>query len=135
MDENKLNYNYNNYNYNNNNNNNYDVTYNNQLEKTHTYTPFIGLFFLLFLSFLLACMTNNDNNNNNNNNLNINLLKNNLPIIKIKNANNEICTICLENFLINDKINILGCNHIFHKECLDNWFINNNCPLCRKIII
>ena len=41
------------------------------------------------------------------------------------------CSICLENLSKNDEITTLGCNHIFHKNCIDNWFINHStCPLC-----
>lgn len=120
-------------------NNNYDNDnyYRHHTNHTYTYEPFIGMFVLLFMSFLLTCCSHNNNNQNENlnKNLNQNLLKNNLPVIIITDLNNEICSICLEQFVINDKINKLDCEHMFHKECLDEWFINNNCPLCRKIII
>ncbi len=112
----------------------YDNSYDDNYHITHhkyTYEPFIGMFVLLFISFLLTCCSHNNQNQN----LNQNLLKNNLPVIIITDLNNEICSICLEQFVINDKINKLDCEHMFHKECLDEWFINNNCPLCRKIII
>jgi len=60
-------------------------------------------------------------------------------IKKIKNSDLENlineCSICLENYEINDKIIILNCNHIFHKRCLDLWLSNNNnCPICREDI-
>lgn len=49
----------------------------------------------------------------------------------------ETCSICLENFLKNEKIIKLDCRHIFHKKCIKKWFKDKdqkNCPLCRIII-
>lgn len=42
------------------------------------------------------------------------------------------CPICLEkiNHKTSDK---LECGHLFHKDCLDKWFMNNyTCPICRS---
>ena len=72
------------------------------------------------------------NNNNNNNNLE---LRNNELLYE----NNEIkqCSICLSDFKNNDHIfNISNCNHIFHFNCLNEWFKRQKkCPLCRCDII
>ena len=61
---------------------------------------------------------------------------------KIKNRkikDNELllteCSICLDNYKIDDKISILSCEHFFHKKCLDQWLIKKEeCPLCREEI-
>ena len=46
------------------------------------------------------------------------------------------CSICLENYMKNDMVIILSCNHSFHEPCLKEWFKNNNsCPHCRESII
>lgn len=48
----------------------------------------------------------------------------------------EMCCICLEE-LHSSKCVITVCNHVFHKECLDQS-VNlqfPNCPLCRELII
>ncbi len=37
--------------------------------------------------------------------------------------NSQICPICLENFVIKDKIVILNCMHKFHINCIKPWFI------------
>ena len=71
-------------------------------------------------------------NINNRTDLRIYLIYNELPIIVIKSMNEGACSICLENFIINDEVNKLSRNHMFHKKCLDGWIKNNNCPLCRK---
>jgi len=42
------------------------------------------------------------------------------------------CPICYSIIKDKDKI-ITNCNHIYHKECLDEWFkISYRCPLCRE---
>ena len=49
---------------------------------------------------------------------------------------NDICPICIEDFG-KETIVKLDCNHVYHKDCLEMWIINNNndeCPYCRKII-
>jgi len=45
------------------------------------------------------------------------------------------CCICLENISYeNNKSHTLDCNHIFHTECIIDWFrtqtSNGRCPLC-----
>ena len=47
---------------------------------------------------------------------------------------NPECTICFDLFKENELLKQLKCNHIFHKECLSQWLLNNaNCPICNKI--
>lgn len=45
----------------------------------------------------------------------------------------NICNICQENYLTTDiSRTIIHCNHTFHKNCIDTWFIANvRCPTCR----
>ena len=49
--------------------------------------------------------------------------------------NKNKCSICLENYKINEYKRILpSCNHCFHKKCIDKWFKENDskeCPICR----
>ena len=64
-----------------------------------------------------------------------------LPDIKLSSLNQKLidssetelqCTICLDNIKPDDFIVNLPCNHLYHKNCIRNWFINNNtCPVCR----
>lgn len=57
-------------------------------------------------------------------------------------VSNVECSICFEPCSItNDKSDCLElqCKHVFHKKCIDNWFIqlynkDKTCPLCRTII-
>lgn len=50
---------------------------------------------------------------------------------------NEQCGICFCDYEVGEyKRELYGCNHIFHKKCIDKWFRLNSekmeCPLCRK---
>lgn len=43
------------------------------------------------------------------------------------------CPICMET-LNNRQVRKMGCDHIYHKQCLDKWLIRYkkvNCPVCR----
>ena len=58
-----------------------------------------------------------------------------LPI-NIKDIKENKCSICLEEYIENNNIIKLNCEHQYHKECIKEWLkINNNCPQCRKNII
>ncbi|KAI5669553.1 hypothetical protein M9H77_19406 [Catharanthus roseus] len=42
------------------------------------------------------------------------------------------CAICQENLFVNDKMQELPCNHMFHPPCLKPWLDeHNSCPICR----
>ena len=44
------------------------------------------------------------------------------------------CSICLEIFRDGMNVAELRCNHIFHENCINEWFdINFTCPLCKQI--
>ena len=46
-----------------------------------------------------------------------------------------ICSICQEVIYPVEKIKVLECKHIFHKDCIETWFkITKTCPLCRESI-
>ena len=89
----------------------------------------------------------NNNINNlirNNNNININEERNNsnndlvnlLEEIEltqdiINKAESKECSICLEEYYVNNKICYLPCFHFFHSVCIKNWLSKSKkCPLC-----
>jgi hypothetical protein len=46
------------------------------------------------------------------------------------------CAICLENYLVDDKIRTLPCFHHMHQICVDRWLRQKaNCPICKHNII
>ena len=44
------------------------------------------------------------------------------------------CNICMDEYKTDNIIIRLGCNHIFHKDCIKHWLCNERvtCPVCRK---
>ena len=47
----------------------------------------------------------------------------------------EQCSICLEDFKLNEEIEFTLCQHLFHINCLEKWCeINSVCPLCKSEI-
>jgi hypothetical protein len=48
----------------------------------------------------------------------------------------ETCLICQIDFNTNSQSNlskIIDCNHIYHSNCIEEWFkYNKSCPICRK---
>ena len=75
--------------------------------------------------------------NNNINDESYKDLNNNIYVNK-KSPLCTTCTICLEDFTINDSVIKLNCYHLFHPNCINNWIFKNitfrTCPTCRKII-
>ena len=42
--------------------------------------------------------------------------------------------VCLDSVLPSQEIRELKCLHVFHKECLEKWYLQDhfNCPLCHR---
>jgi len=63
-----------------------------------------------------------------------------LPEIVVDNTHIRVgqentCPICLSEMCIGEQARMLRCNHIFHKQCVDEWLrVNASCPTCRKPI-
>ena len=54
-------------------------------------------------------------------------------IVVEKHFENNECIICLDNMKIGEKIKILDCGHIYHYNCINDWFKRKKeCPLCYK---
>ena len=47
-------------------------------------------------------------------------------------ADFKTCSICLEDFVENDKLHWLPCSHVFHADCVDEWIRMHHlqCPVC-----
>ncbi|CAG8583279.1 1633_t:CDS:2 [Diversispora eburnea] len=50
-------------------------------------------------------------------------------------GNSEKCQVCLCDYVANDELRVLNCQHGFHRECIDKWLTegSNKCPICRGI--
>lgn len=45
---------------------------------------------------------------------------------------NLMCSVCLQNYAINEDVRVFPCEHEYHKGCADPWLlISRTCPLCR----
>ena len=56
-------------------------------------------------------------------------------IILNKNFENNECIICLDSMIVNEKVKILYCGHMYHYGCINAWIKKKkeiNCPLCSK---
>ncbi|KAL2559088.1 putative RING finger protein C57A7.09-like [Forsythia ovata] len=44
------------------------------------------------------------------------------------------CAVCLRGIVGGDEVRELGCNHLYHRVCLDRWvrYGHRTCPLCRN---
>ena len=76
---------------------------------------------------------NGDNNNKENLIIKDKIMKFPQIYYKKNEYENFECAICFDTFKENELLKQLGCNHIFHKECLSQWLLNmNTCPFCNK---
>jgi hypothetical protein len=43
------------------------------------------------------------------------------------------CSICLGEFVEGEELRLLGCLHVFHQRCVDQWLaVSRECPLCKR---
>lgn len=89
------------------------------------------------------------NNNEINENILINKINNDINKYKLKIDyfkniinnidNNYICSICMENIDEKTNLSIIDCGHIFCKNCLTKYIIQQhkkcNCPICRELFL
>lgn len=48
------------------------------------------------------------------------------------------CAVCLCKMKEREEIRVLKCEHVFHRDCLDTWWVGFNratCPLCRDSVM
>ena len=49
-----------------------------------------------------------------------------------KKEKNIQCAVCLTDFENKDKVRNLPCHHVYHNDCITEWFHNNaSCPVCK----
>ena len=88
---------------------------------------------------LLLNLLNNMNipTNNNMEDIQVTLDKNELNNIKVHKLEKKLeqtCSVCMCDMNKEEEVSILPCDHIFHKDCINEWLVNYNykCPICRK---
>jgi hypothetical protein len=46
------------------------------------------------------------------------------------------CIICFDDYINNEEIKMLPCDHFYHNKCINSWLqISQTCPLCRRNIV
>ena len=67
------------------------------------------------------------------------LIRDKVVIYKMKKNDphiNQECVICLDNYEKETKACCLGCNHIYHKKCIEDWLVlKPTCPLCQYEVL
>ncbi|CBI25581.3 probable E3 ubiquitin-protein ligase RHG1A [Vitis vinifera] len=50
-----------------------------------------------------------------------------------ENASKECCSICQEDYVEDDELGVLDCDHSFHSACIQQWLRSKNlCPICKS---
>uniref|UniRef100_A0A915DYJ5 RING-type E3 ubiquitin transferase n=1 Tax=Ditylenchus dipsaci TaxID=166011 RepID=A0A915DYJ5_9BILA len=45
------------------------------------------------------------------------------------------CVTCMNTLSLREKVAILDCSHIFHKNCIEPWLRQHDtCPICREVV-
>ena len=59
---------------------------------------------------------------------------NKLHTFKLDDNLDDICTICMNNYIKNDTLMELPCKHSFHCDCIKTYLnkYNYKCPICRN---
>lgn len=59
-----------------------------------------------------------------------------LPKVKITKEQVEIklqCSVCMEDYKVDETVQKLPCDHLFHENCIVPWLeLHDTCPVCRK---
>jgi hypothetical protein len=84
-----------------------------------------------YMTFPFNCTSDDQIENNIINNDKINDLSQ--YVVNIEEIDvTEQCSICLESYIITEKVSKLNCGHMFHGSCINKWINDNTtCPLCR----
>ena len=62
--------------------------------------------------------------------------------INIQKTHDDICAICINDYILEDEIIKFNCSHDYHLKCITPWLKENilkgqapSCPLCKEVLI
>ena len=56
-----------------------------------------------------------------------------LDVISEDSEDQNVCSICID--ILEDEVEVMDCTHKYHKECIEEWMMQNPvCPECRAYI-
>lgn len=92
-----------------------------------------------FISYYINENNHNNENNNENNQNNMNNEANNdeykgnvFNMEDLEPGEYKDCSICFEEFTKDSQIIITPCNHVYHLNCINQWYHRSHtCPVCR----
>lgn len=62
-----------------------------------------------------------------------------LPMVPIDQEQVDLklqCSVCWEDFQLNEQVRKLPCLHVFHNDCICPWLANHGtCPICRQSLV
>ncbi|XP_006027853.1 E3 ubiquitin-protein ligase RNF6 [Alligator sinensis] len=65
-----------------------------------------------------------------------NLTTRNFGDIDSENEISKTCSVCINEYVIGNKLRQLPCMHEFHIHCIDRWLSENStCPICRQPVL
>lgn len=48
----------------------------------------------------------------------------------------KVCSVCISDYVVGNKLRQLPCLHEFHIHCIDRWLSENcTCPVCRRPVL
>lgn len=49
-------------------------------------------------------------------------------------SKNLQCSVCMEDFILEESVRQLPCSHLYHNDCIIPWLeMHGTCPICRKV--
>jgi hypothetical protein len=84
------------------------------------------------MEFISYIQDDNDDNDDNDNEKNPIKYEGRVKIFENEPGDEKDCSICFDQYCINDEIALTKCNHYFHVTCIEKWLGHSyTCPVCR----
>lgn len=62
-----------------------------------------------------------------------------LPVVEVSQQQIDSklqCSVCWEDFKLQEKVRQLPCEHVYHEPCIRPWLgLHGTCPICRKKLV